>query len=264
MNSKIAVLILTAAVLSTLAGILPQKSYAANVDATVVSGASNLADKAFSPNPIQAAVGDTVTWTNKDTTLHTVTSGKTPTPDNTFDSQYTLAPGKTFSYTFNTAGTFDYFCKLHPTMVGTVVVGGGGGGGSSGPVMITATDNGKSYTISSQSSSVTAKSATIAQGKVTVNFDKAGDVTLSLPTSMIKGITSIKSNNADVTFTPVAAKSNDTYTTISFTIPSGQTSVDIMGSFVVPEFPVAALVLVSSIIGVIALSRTRFSVFKGL
>ncbi len=264
MNSKIAVLVVTAAIVSSLAGIVPLQSYAATTTVSVVSGAANLANKAYSPDSVQVAVGDTVTWTNADTTLHTITSGTTPTADNNFDSAYTLAPGKTFSHTFNATGTFPYFCKLHPTMIGTVVVGAGSTG-PSGPVMITATDNGNSYNIASMSSTATAQSATITAGtKVTVTFDKAGDVTLSLPTTMIKNITSVMSNGQSVTFQPVASQSNSTYTTISLTIPSGQTSVDIMGSYVVPEFPIAALVLVSSIIAVIAFTRTKISIFKGL
>jgi plastocyanin len=43
--------------------------------ASIVSGASTMADKAFSPNPINVKVGGTVTWTNDDTMFHTVTSG---------------------------------------------------------------------------------------------------------------------------------------------------------------------------------------------
>ena len=93
---------------------------------SIVPNASTMADKAFMPNPLNAKVGDKVTWTNKDTTLHTVTSGTGPSDPNKgkeFDSGLsTLAPSKTFSHTFNTAGEFPYFCQLHPTMVGKVVV----------------------------------------------------------------------------------------------------------------------------------------------
>lgn len=275
MNSKIAVLLVTAAIVSTLATFLPIQSFAATTNVNVVSGAANLADKAFDPDTAQVAAGDTVTWTNKDTTLHTITSGdgKTATADGKFDSAYTFAPGKTFSVTFNSTGSYPYFCKLHPTMVGVVQVGAGGGGGSgsntsSGPVMIQAKDSsGNSYNIASMSSTATAQSATITPGsKVTVTFDKPGNVTLSLPTAMISNITTITSGGQNVQYQTVAGQSNSTYTTISFTIPSGQTSVDIMATTVVPEFPtIAALILAASIVSVIAVSRTtRFSIFKGL
>ncbi len=97
---------------------------------SIVPNASTLADKAFAPNPLNAKVGDTVTWTNKDTIFHTVTSGTGPsdtTHGKEFDSGLSgptalTTQGKTFSHKFMTAGEFPYFCQLHPTMVGKVVV----------------------------------------------------------------------------------------------------------------------------------------------
>ena len=66
--------------------------------------------------------GTDVTWRNDDTAAHTVTSG-TPGggPDGVFDSGLFLA-GETFSQTFSTLGTFDYFCLVHPWMTGQIVV----------------------------------------------------------------------------------------------------------------------------------------------
>jgi len=94
---------------------------------SIVSGASTLADKAFSPNPINVKVGSSVTWTNKDNVAHTVTSGTGPSDPNKgkeFDSGLSplLGPGKTFSHTFKTAAEIPYFCQIHPTMVGKVAV----------------------------------------------------------------------------------------------------------------------------------------------
>jgi len=79
--------------------------------------------KFFEPPTLTVSKGTTVTWTNADSTLHTVTSGS-PEAGNSgteFDSSY-LAAGKTFQHLFNTAGTFDYYCTLHPYMKGKVVV----------------------------------------------------------------------------------------------------------------------------------------------
>ena len=79
--------------------------------------------KYFVPETIAVSNGTTVTWTNQDTILHTVTSG-TPEGGNSgteFDSSY-IAEGKTFQHTFSTAGTFDYYCTLHPFMKGKVTV----------------------------------------------------------------------------------------------------------------------------------------------
>jgi len=99
------------------------------IQVSIVPGASTLLDKAFSPNPINVKVGGTVTWTNKDSIFHTITSGTGPSDLNVgkqFDSSPGLKkfflPNQTFSHTFNTAGEFTYFCQVHPTMIGKVVV----------------------------------------------------------------------------------------------------------------------------------------------
>jgi plastocyanin len=88
---------------------------------SIVSGSSSLTTDAYSPNPIQVGVGDTVTWTNDDAQPHTATSGQNATPDGRFDSGI-MAPGATFDFTFTEAGNYPYFCMLHPNMVGTVSV----------------------------------------------------------------------------------------------------------------------------------------------
>ena len=79
--------------------------------------------KSFEPASITVSAGTTVKWENKDTTLHTVTSGSAEAGDSgkVFDSSY-LGAGKEFEHKFDTAGTFDYYCTLHPHMKGTVVV----------------------------------------------------------------------------------------------------------------------------------------------
>jgi plastocyanin len=77
---------------------------------------------AFSPAAITVAVGDTVTWTNMDSAPHTVTVSSGPV---TFTSP-NLQKGDTFSYTFHTAGTYQYYCAVHPDMMGSVTVTGSG------------------------------------------------------------------------------------------------------------------------------------------
>jgi len=76
----------------------------------------------FIPSPVVITVGGTVTWENTDTMAHTSSSG-TPAdgPDGVFDSSLVMA-GASFSHTFDSAGTFDYFCMVHPWMTGTVIV----------------------------------------------------------------------------------------------------------------------------------------------
>jgi len=66
--------------------------------------------------------GDTVIWSNDDTAPHTVTSGSPATaPDEIFDSGLMMA-GDSFEFTFDDAGSYDYFCIVHPWMNGNVQV----------------------------------------------------------------------------------------------------------------------------------------------
>ena len=76
----------------------------------------------FIPSVATIEAGGTVTWENTDNAAHTATSG-TPTdgPDGVFDSSLMMVNGS-FSHTFDTAGTYDYFCMVHPWMEGTVIV----------------------------------------------------------------------------------------------------------------------------------------------
>lgn len=73
---------------------------------------------AFDPKDLTINVGDTVTWTNKDTASHTATSASA---DLKFDSGK-LDTNQTFSFTFDKAGSFSYVCSFHPKMMATIVV----------------------------------------------------------------------------------------------------------------------------------------------
>jgi plastocyanin len=70
----------------------------------------------YGPDPVEVAPGTTVTWFNEDRTPHTATA-----VDHAFDSGY-MAQGATWSRTFDTPGTYAYFCLYHPRMRGTVIV----------------------------------------------------------------------------------------------------------------------------------------------
>lgn len=81
--------------------------------------AIDIKDFAF-PAETTVKVGTTVTWTNRDSAAHTVTSGPRSKPDGKFDAK--LAQNQTFSFTFTTAGTFEYFCKPHANMNAKIIV----------------------------------------------------------------------------------------------------------------------------------------------
>ena len=67
--------------------------------------------------------GETVTWKNEDTAIHTATSGKDATPDGKFDTSL-VSPGQSSKPIAmpNDPGQYPYFCTLHPWMEGTITV----------------------------------------------------------------------------------------------------------------------------------------------
>jgi len=89
---------------------------AARADITIVPGAQS-AGMAFTPQNFTVSVGGTVTWINKDTTGHTVTSNVT----GQFGSPL-FSRGETWSHTFSQAGTYYYHCTPHPQMWGLITV----------------------------------------------------------------------------------------------------------------------------------------------
>jgi len=76
----------------------------------------------FIPSVATVDLGAVVTWENTDNAAHTASSG-TPEggPDGVFDSSLMMVNGS-FSFTFDSAGTYPYFCMVHPWMEGTVIV----------------------------------------------------------------------------------------------------------------------------------------------
>ncbi len=75
----------------------------------------------FEPRTVTVEQGATVIWINEDSLIHTVTSGTRGNETSYFDSG-NMARGETFSHTFEEIGTFDYFCRPHVGMEGTIEV----------------------------------------------------------------------------------------------------------------------------------------------
>jgi len=90
-------------------------------DGGVSTNSVSIRDLTFDPMIITVSSGTTVTWYNNDTVDHTVTSTAGPA---SFDSGV-MAPGDTFSFTFTEAGTYDYYCTIHPSMRGQVFASSG-------------------------------------------------------------------------------------------------------------------------------------------
>jgi len=80
------------------------------------AGVVTIQNFAFSPASLNIKKGETVTWTNEDSTSHIIASDS-----NAFQSG-SLAKGQTFSFTFSTAGQFPYHCSIHPSMKAMIIV----------------------------------------------------------------------------------------------------------------------------------------------
>ncbi|HSA77223.1 MAG TPA: plastocyanin/azurin family copper-binding protein [Nitrosarchaeum sp.] len=96
------------------------------VSVTIPAGTSSpgceTTNECYTPASVTINVGDTVEWDNVDTAAHTVTGGSPADgPSGVFDSSLVMGKAK-YSHTFDKAGSYDYFCMVHPWMVGNVKV----------------------------------------------------------------------------------------------------------------------------------------------
>jgi amicyanin len=98
----------------------PLGSAGTTMAAPTAAASVTILTDSFQPAALTVKAGDTVTWTNTDTTpgnAHTVTSkGRGPLQSSS------LSQGQTYSYTFTTAGSYPYYCAIHPDMTGTITV----------------------------------------------------------------------------------------------------------------------------------------------
>lgn len=93
------------------------RSFTVSAEQTQASNAEVKIDNfSFGPATLTVAAGSTVTWTNRDDIPHTVVSDDKVFKSNVLDTD------EKFSYTFTKAGTYGYFCSIHPKMTGKVVV----------------------------------------------------------------------------------------------------------------------------------------------
>ncbi len=98
----------------------PQEPVITEVIIPAGAGVQQIGQIYYDPQDISVPIDTTVQWINEDETIHTVTSGA---PDlgasGIFDSSI-IDAGNSFTYTFDSTGTFDYYCIVHPWMIGSV------------------------------------------------------------------------------------------------------------------------------------------------
>jgi nitrite reductase (NO-forming) len=132
MNAQMVAILGALALFSTTLHLYQDLAYAQTTTTTASSAASvsivpgsssPTISKPYDPSPLTIKAGTSVTWTNKDSSIHTVTSGLPEKGDvgTLFDSSL-ISPGNTFVRVFDKQGAFDYSCTLHPFMHGQIIV----------------------------------------------------------------------------------------------------------------------------------------------
>jgi len=248
-------------------------------------------NECYIPYKITVHPKDKVIWSNDDTAAHTVTSG-TPAdgPDGNFDSSLFMA-GTTFSHTFDTLGEYPYFCMVHPWMQGSVLVTVGGGMEKNlGTMTIGSGTQSPSSSMISSSSSMKVSNTDlmigyeITTGKVVsvmpdvdanslvvgINTSDAGTITLELPRSVLDA----KVGNSDDEFFVLAdgeemdfeESVTKTHRTLTVSFPAGTEEIEVIGTFVIPEFgTIVVMILAVAIISIIAVSaKSRLSIMPRL
>ncbi|WP_316506564.1 PEFG-CTERM sorting domain-containing protein [Nitrosopumilus sp.] len=249
-------------------------------------------DACYTPSSVNVGVGETVTWSNDDTAAHTVTSGTASGgPDGVFDSSL-FAAGTTFSHTFEEEGAFDYFCMVHPWMVGAVTVG----------TAMAAESSSSSGAVESEPEATETETATTETMTESVEFDVDYDVTgggnvvsvtpdsetssviVELEATTEQGVLTITlprdvmdaktSNDEDDDFFALVdgeevvfeETKTDADRTLAIEFPAGAEEVEIIGTFVVPEFgTIAMMILAIAIISIVAVSaKSRLSIIPRL
>ena len=242
-----------------------------NAPGSSVPGCEETAEGCFIPSSVTIDMGGTVTWENNDTAAHTATGGSaTEGPSGVFDSSLIMA-GSSFSHTFDAVGTFDYFCMVHPWMVGTVIVEDAAAAEAAAAEAAAAEARDPAidlvdtlnYSISSGSVSSIMTNSDDATLVVAIDTSDDGELSINLDSDYITafddGSYFVLVNGEEVWF------SQDGY---DLTIPyeSGTEKIEIVGSVVVPEFgTIAMIVLAVAIVSIIVLTtKTRATLIPKL
>ena len=244
-------------------------------------------DNCFMPSTAVITAGGTVTWENTDNAAHTATSGSaTDGPDGVWDSSLMMVNGS-YSVTLDDAGTYPYFCMVHPWMSGTIIVEEAddhgdehaeemghmeekghdemeemGHGDDHGGV-----DNIQDQFIASASSGVIHHIAANADDDTLIvhlfGADDDGELRITLNADIITpfddGSYFVLVENEEVDFEQMGK-------TLHIEYDAGAETIEIVGSHVVPEFgTIAMIVLAVAIVSIIAITaKTRTTLIPKL
>ena len=250
-----------------------------NAPGSSTPGCEDTADGCFIPSPVTIPMGGTVTWENNDTAAHTATGGSaTEGPSGVFDSSLIMA-GSSFSHTFEDAGTFDYFCMVHPWMVGAVMVSSEETHGDmeemEGMKEMGHSDDHAAKGIEDLSDQFT---TTLTSGVIhhiggntddstlivhLFGADDDGELVITLNSDII---TPFDDGSYFVLVDSEEAKFEQMGNTLHIEYSAGAEKIEIVGSHVVPEFgTIAMIVLAVAIVSIIVLTtKTRATLIPKL
>ena len=248
-------------------------AFAAHHEITIENAAGSATNQdcapdCFIPSTVTVDLGTTVTWDNTDgSAAHTATAGAAADgPSGVWDSSLIMM-GQSYSYTTDTAGSFDYFCMVHPWMEGTLIVedpavaqaaADAAEAAAAEAAMAAPAIDAADY-ISTSGAPVTSITANADDDSVIIAIDAADDGVLSVTlhseviTAFDDGTYFVLIDNEEVEFEQSGS---------SLTIPygAGNERVEIVGSHVVPEFGTIAMIILAvalvSIIAITAKTRT--------
>jgi len=267
-------------------------AFAEDVTVTNAPGSSTpgCEPNCFVPSTVTIEVGDTVTWDNTDTAAHTATGGNpTDGPSGVFDSSLIMAGGS-YSYTADTAGTFDYFCMVHPWMEVTLIVEAAGAADAAAAEAQAAADaaadaaaadaaaahaaaaaamaapsiDAADY-ITTSGVSVTSITANADDDSVIIAIDADDDGVLSV-TLHSKVITAFDDGTYFVLIINEEVEFEQSGSSLTIPYEAGNERVEIVGSHVVPEFgTIAMIILAVAIVSIIAITaKTRTTLIPKL
>ena len=231
-------------------------------------------NECYIPYEITINVGEEVTWSNDDSAAHTVTGGSAADgPSGVFDSSLFMA-GTTYSFTFEEAGTYPYFCMVHPWMEGIVNVGTAEVTTTSEPVAepISAEPVESQVAVNLQhdisGGQVTSMTADGEQNSVIIEIDSTddGQISVTLPRDVIDAKIGEDDDDFFVIVDGEEVDFEETVTatdrTVTVEFPAGAETVEIIGTFAIPEFgTIAVIILGIAIVSIIAISaKSRLSI----
>lgn len=213
--------------------------------------------------------GDTVTWSNGDSALHTITSvSQSGVVDGVFDSGV-FTVGKSHTQQFDELGDFYYFCILHEWMNGVVhVVSNTGSVQSIDRIASGLSSDGLGFEVKYILDTTLANAVHVDSDEKTLTFTISGSsetdqITLILPEELIENPNSIWVDGEMVA--NFQKKLHDVSNATELVIPIDSTSreIKIMGSHVIPEFGFLAISILSiSIMSILFLTRSKLSMFR--